>query len=199
MSPMDAIKTGQTRTENGHRPDCGQDNSGRPQKPHTWRSTNATDTPVKNKCTRCGKGPHPAGGKCPASTATCHRCKRKGHFQSQCFTKSAVQTDELSVSTAFLGAVGDKHISPWQISALVGDKLVVFKLDTGAQVMAISERTYAELQPGPLKKPSIVLYGPAGKTLDVIGQFTVKITVGSRFSKQRAFKDTSLGCQPSQP
>jgi len=139
VSPTDAIKTGQTRTENGRRRDRGQDNSGRPWKPHTWRSANATDTAVKSKCTRCGKGPHPAGGRCPASTATCHRCKRKGHFQSQCFTKFAAQTDELSVSTAFLGAVGEKQNSPWQMSALVGNKLVVFKLDTGAQVTAISE------------------------------------------------------------
>ena len=125
---------------------------------------------MKNKCTPCGKGPHPAGSRCPASTATCHRCKRKGHFQFQCYTKSAAQTDELSVSTAFLGAVGEKRNSPWQISALVGDKLVVFKLVTGAQVTAISEKTYAELQPGPLKKPSKVLHRPAGKNLDVIGQ-----------------------------
>ena len=87
------------------------------------------------------------------------------------------------MSSAFLGAVGKKQNSPWQILDLVGAKLVVFKLDTGAQVTAISEKTYAELQPGPLKKPSKVLYGPAGKTLNVFGQFTAKITVGSRFSK----------------
>lgn len=37
------------------------------------------------------------------------------------------------------------------------------------QVIAISEKTYTELQLGSLKKPSKVLYRSAGKTLDAIG------------------------------
>ena len=51
-----------------------------------------------------------------------------------------------------------------------------FKLDTGAQVTAISEEAYKKLQVGPLKKPSKILYGPvpARQMLDVIGQFGAK-------------------------
>ena len=48
----------------------------------------------------------------------------------------------------------------------------------------MSERTYRDLQLGPLKKPSKILYG---ESLDVMGQVTVKITVGSRSSKQTVF------------
>ena len=39
-------------------------------------------------CARCGKAAHPVGTLCPASGATCKRCMRKGHYASQCFSKT---------------------------------------------------------------------------------------------------------------
>ena len=39
------------------------------------------------KCSRCGKGSH-SRLQCPAREAICHLCKKKGHFFSQCFSKS---------------------------------------------------------------------------------------------------------------
>ena len=188
VSPLDAIKVDRQTTEKGWRPDCCRDNGWRQQNPPAFRRGRAaSDKTVKPKCTRCGKGPHQADSRCPASTATCHRCNRKGHYQSQCFSKTRAHTDELTTDTVFLGAVVEKQNSPWQISALVDDKQVSFKLDTGAQVTAISEETYRALQPGPLKKPSEVLYGPTGQALNVIGQFTARIVVGSKMSKQIVF------------
>ena len=92
VSPLDAIKVDRQTTEKGRRPDCGRD------------KRIASDKTVKPKCTRCGKGPHQADSRCPASTATCHRCNRKGHYQSQCFSKIRAHTDELTTDTAFLGA-----------------------------------------------------------------------------------------------
>ena len=73
----------------------------------------------------------------------------------------------------------------WMVSVQVGDKTVPFKLDTGAQVTAISEHTYRG--PVQLKKPSKILYGPACQTLDVIGQFTVTLSHKQRSTKQRVF------------
>ena len=52
---------------------------------------------------------------------------------------------------------------------------------------AVGEDTYKSLDPGPLKKPSKVLYGPTQQRLNAIGQFTAKITVGSRMCKQTIF------------
>ena len=48
------------------------------------------NTPLQQqsiKCKRCGNKPHPLS-KCPANESTCHKCKRKGHYSSQCFSKS---------------------------------------------------------------------------------------------------------------
>ena len=39
------------------------------------------------QCTHCGKASH-MRNKCPARDAICHKCQHKGHYSSQCFTKS---------------------------------------------------------------------------------------------------------------
>ena len=52
---------------------------------------------------------------------------------------------------------------------------------------AMSEKTYKDLELGPLKRPSKVLYSPTGKLLDVLGQVTAKIIVGSKHTKQIIF------------
>ena len=44
-------------------------------------------TGMKHRCTRCGIAPH-ARHLCPAKDTECYTCKRKGHFSSQCFSKS---------------------------------------------------------------------------------------------------------------
>ena len=31
---------------------------------------------------------------CPAKTATCNKCKRRGHYSSQCFSKTVAATTE---------------------------------------------------------------------------------------------------------
>ena len=46
----------------------------------------ALPTPAKY-CRCCGKPSHPCQV-CPASNATCFRCKRKGHFSSQLLSKT---------------------------------------------------------------------------------------------------------------
>ena len=47
-----------------------------------------------------------------------------------------------------------------------------FKLDTGANVTAISEATFSSLPDTKLKESTKTLYGPAHTALTVIGQFT---------------------------
>ena len=138
-------------------------------------------------CKRCGKPRHPPGARCPASLVVCHRCHRKGHYQTQCFSKTAAATNELKVDTAFLPAITDGSDAPWNISVVVGHKEVPFKLDTGAQVSAISEETYRGLNGVHLKKSSKVLYGPARHALDVVGQFTATLHYRQRPTKQRVF------------
>ena len=147
-------------------------------------------TPGTSMCTRCGKPRHNKGDRCPARDATCHKCNRKGHYLKQCFSKKvAASTNELSLDTAFLGAVGAKQPSLWTTTVGVGKKSVSFKLDTGAEVTAISETTYQDLgyRLENLEKPSKVLYGPARQTLEVTGQFSTILTHNNKQSQETVF------------
>ena len=59
-----------------------------------------------NKCTRCGKIKHKPGDKCPAKTAVYHKCRRKGHYSAQCFSKTVAATTQegdAQQDAAFLG------------------------------------------------------------------------------------------------
>lgn len=46
----------------------------------------------KESCSRCGYDQHRERKRCPAYNKTCSRCKKLGHFQSVCKTKSTVNT-----------------------------------------------------------------------------------------------------------
>ena len=62
-----------------------------------------------------------------------------------------------------------------------------FKLDTGAEVTAISEEVYQMLPRVKLLKASKVLYGPTQQRLKVLGQFTAQLSVEERKSNQAVF------------
>ena len=61
--------------------------------------------PTVKQCTRYGKEQH-ARNKCPAKDATCHKCRKKGHYSTQCF---AVQC-EIDLSYR---AMPTKQLSWW--------------------------------------------------------------------------------------
>ena len=112
-------------------------------------------------CARCGGRQHPIDA-CPAKDAICHRCQRRGHFRAQCFSKDVhfihqsaghpayEPEDEVQVDTLernYLGAVTqDTDSSAWTVEIRMGTKQVTFKLDTGAEVSAITEPTYCSLE-----------------------------------------------------
>lgn len=150
--------------------------------PPQSRPGGAVGVGAKSLCTRCGKGRHPPGAKCPACSVVDYRCNRKGHYESQCFSKTVAPTeeltatDELTTTDAFLGTMNNEQNCSWVVSVQVGNVTLPFKLDTGAQVTAISEHTFKQLGQIQLKKPSKILYGPVRQTLEVIGQFTTKLS-----------------------
>ena len=127
--------------------------------------------------------------KCPACNAICYKCQHKGHFSSQCLTKSA--TDELTTETKevdqFLGVVISNTDSAWLATVQLQDKGVTFKLDTGAEVTAISETIYRMLKGVTLQTPSESLFGPTHNAIQVLGQFQGKLRVGDRASTETVF------------
>ena len=144
--------------------------------PFKGRRPNQRDT-----CTRCGRKKHAAGERCPAQGVVCHRCNRKGHFKAQCLSKTVatVETpddDPAFLDASFLGMVHTRASTVWMSSVRLGGKEVQFKLDTGAEVTAISDSTYHTLQGVKLKPATKPLYGPASQSLKVLGQFTGELT-----------------------
>ena len=162
-SSLDKLQANYKKTQNSHgAPRHLQSETGK-----KGRQPNNSSKP----CTRCGRGPH-ARDKCPAKDAVCHWCKRKGHFMSCCLTKSVSErSQESHLDTAFLDTLTDKSAISWHEQIMLNGKLIPFKLDTGAEVTAITSDTYHSLQSVELNKPEKILSGPSRKPLKVIGQF----------------------------
>jgi len=64
---------------------------------------------------------------------------------------------------------------------------VVFKLDTGAKVTAMSEIVYQSLANVSLQKSTRSLVGPAQHKLQVLGEFTAKLSHNEKCSEQPAY------------
>jgi len=85
---------------------------------------------------RCGKAKHPIPDKCPAKSATCHKCNRKGHYASQCLSKtvaaSAQEVKADSEEEVFLGTVTSDKETAWTVNIRL----------QGAEVTVSSEEVY---------------------------------------------------------
>ena len=159
--------------------------------------------PLRKLCTRCGKV-HNRKAKCPTRDATCHRCHRKGHYESQCFSKtvSAVALedsptedsfeDDITLTTQqpqgmrYLDCITTTQQKTWTVTILVGGKPTLFKLDTGAEVTAVSDKFFRTCT-AQLQKPSQLLYGPGCYPIQVMEQFTETLQYKDRLSQQTMF------------
>ena len=93
--------------------------------------------------------------------------------------------DELNIDSAFLGAISSQQRdSPWLAKITIGDTKASFKLDTGAEITAISNETYESCGKPQLQKSIQNVYGPARQKLHVIGQVKVKLTYKGVSSEQ---------------
>ena len=79
--------------------------------------------------------------------------------------------DKETVDTAFLDTMSTAQTKTWTSIITVNGRVITFKLDTGAEVTAISEATCGLLGKPPLQDPNKQLYGPARKPLEVQGKF----------------------------
>eukprot|EP00731_Ephydatia_muelleri_P030587 Em0022g101a len=157
----------------------------------------ASNHPERNrkKCIRCGKGQHPYHA-CPAKDTVCHKCHRKGHFQNQCLSKTVAEIqpedvdEEVKMESAFLGGVEAEGIRPWMVQVQVCCVPQKFKIDTGAEVTAISEASFKSCRAGwklKLSRPKKTLYGPASSVLEVVGEFKGRLSYGNKTTLQSVY------------
>ena len=124
------------------------------------------------KCSRCGKTHQ--RNQCPAKDMVCYKCHRRGHFGKLCFSKTIAavseetptdiqsETSEEPSDYNFLDVVSSQSstTTAWHIRANVNDREVVFKIDTGAEVTAISRDAYKAIghpNCNPLARYSVAL------------------------------------------
>ena len=66
-----------------------------------------TNLPLQRKqsqkqfCTRCSKAPSHGKQHCPAREATCHKCSKRGHYQSMCKTSKLAQVEAQPYGRSF--------------------------------------------------------------------------------------------------
>ena len=145
-------------------------------------------------CTHCGRGPHSYQA-CPAKEAACHRFNKKGHYSSMCHTKSVSNISEEAdntnpVETAYLDTLeGQKPTqNSWTCHIEVNGKATLFKIDTGAEVSAVTEQTFKSTAPSTqLRKPSKVLHGPNRQPLNTLGSATVSLAHKDKSTTQEVF------------
>ena len=129
--------------------------------------------------------------KCPAKDAVCNKCSKKGHYAALCRSKiAAASENELITSdVAFLDHIGESRMSQtaWFANIDLCGCITAFKLDTGAEVTAISKEAYSHLQNSTLNTPDRILYGPSKQPLKVLGQFQGKFTYKGRDSQQQVY------------
>ena len=173
---VDAVKTEKFRKDDSS---GGSDETPNSKKPPT--------RPPSNRCYRCGKSPGHVRQNCPAKTAICHKCSKKGHWASVC--RSSQTVGEIEEDYAFLGAIGtERNEDIWSVDLTLNNSPVRFKIDTGADVTVIPESVYKKLKPTPtLIRSSKTLFGPAHTTLPVLGCFMGVIKRGEESSSQEIF------------
>ena len=156
-------------------------------------SSRQKTTPARatKHCNRCGNEPH-TRDKCPAKDATCHYCKRKGHYGTVCFSKTAADSVEAAltpIDVAFLDSMtpAGKPERAWFTQIQLCDRKTLFKMDTGAEVTAVSKTTHQHLGKPKLSSPDKILYGPSRRPLKVMGQFVGRLAHKGRESLQQVF------------
>lgn len=154
----------------------------------SWRHDKPGPNKAESKaCGKCGKSPSHPVTQCPARSAECRNCGKWGHSGKVCRNKSVNVVVE-DVDGLFLGTLASGEDS-WMADIGIRGSTVFFKIDTGADVTAISEQVYKSVmrRDGALEKP---LYGPGGVKLTVLGSTTETLSY-----KEREIKEKILACR----
>jgi len=103
--------------------------------------------------------------------------------------KAAVEQLKAETDDQFLGTldVGTSVTNTWEVTLLLNGLPVLFKINTGADVSAISQMTFKQLQGASLISPNHCLSGQGQDYLHVFGQFTATLTDGAKETQEVIF------------
>ena len=147
----------------------------------------AVAKPMFNNCRRCGAGAHPRQS-CPARDATCYRCNRRGHFSSQCLSNTvamiSASAEQLPSNHSnqfedlkYLDTVENSNGNMWELELRSGQDVIRFKVDTGAEVTVLSDKTWKSLKRTEQLQPAeTTLCGPDRNRLTVLGKTSLTLT-----------------------
>ena len=138
-------------------------------------------------CNKCGKNHQHK--KCPAYSAVCHKCKKKGHYKQFCLKPVHVVSVESNKDSVFCGlvkteksvkisAINDKK---WTHPLNIDGNIVVVKIDTGAGADLLSYGDFLSLQRKPSLKPTkIRLSDYNDNAIDVKGSCVLRVAMHDR-------------------
>ena len=162
------------------------------QKPNRWESTNGLQKRYQgqrahgrdsrmDECSRCGRGAHQKGEKCPAKEADCRKCGKTGHFQAKCLQRNKhsrksvrrVEDDEnldQDVRDSLENVRSVKDPSRATIQVNINGQPIEMEFDTGASQSIISEQLWTELGNPKLSVASpLTAYGGLCPILLILG------------------------------
>jgi len=95
--------------------------------------------------------------------------------------------DNPNLDTAFLDTVSTNHSKAWVTLLSIKGKQKPFKLDTGAEVTAISKSTWESLRKPLLHSPNKQLFCPARQPLQVLGHLQAQLCHKAVEATQQVF------------
>ena len=108
-----------------------------------------------------------------------------------CKTTNLAQIETQSDEEQFLGTLEQSPVTltdnPWEVTLILNGVPVLFKIDTGADVSAISESVFKQLKYVTLVHSDRHLSGPSQYQLQVSGKFTATLKYGTKEAKENIF------------
>lgn len=147
-------------------------------------SREETRKKIITDCRYCGKS-HEIK-KCPAFHVNCHKCNKKGHFAIKC--RNGVNSINLTQETneIFLGAVLSVE-DTWDISVNINGTCVPMKIDTGAAVTVVDEKTAKSVGCANWLNTKRSLVGPNNSRLEILGEINCTISYNDRSANEKIF------------
>ncbi|GBM34377.1 hypothetical protein AVEN_131469-1 [Araneus ventricosus] len=118
-------------------------------KPEIQRSRNGNKTQIskfrencsktETQCKWCGNSKIHSKEKFTAKNAICNACKKKGNYSRVCRSHIKVNAPTEENISSYLGNLKNSSSEDkWRVNVLVDNKLLHFKIDTGADIALIS-------------------------------------------------------------